>query len=228
MVSLFFSHHDEVVSLSPFFFLGFLIAHEYDHSLGSLLTYEVLCWAIILLPYTPPRKPASGLVLCIGVDCIDGNQSFRDIAPLSPLLAAAAHLSKYFQDHYTTTPRWYCHKVGTPSEFGVHLVVAIDGQVVAHAAPAWRQRHTPNPLFRTDKSIGSGRQFRKCSCLHRAIAASPQAVDTAPSRRCQDPTVFHWQFQWLWISCWLLYFEVSPSILLTDECDRSFGLLIFF
>ena len=32
-------------------FLCFLIAHECEHLLGSLITWEVLCWAIILLLY---------------------------------------------------------------------------------------------------------------------------------------------------------------------------------
>ena len=96
MVSLFFSQHNGVVSPSMLlivnfwgflgFFLGFLIAHECDHLLGSLLTYKLLCWAIILSPYTPPRKPASGLVLCSGDDAIDGDWSWSDTAPLYPLI----------------------------------------------------------------------------------------------------------------------------------------------
>ena len=61
-VSLFFSQHNGVVSPSPllivtiWFFFGFLIAHECDHSFGSLLTSEILFWAIILFPYTPLRS----------------------------------------------------------------------------------------------------------------------------------------------------------------------------
>ena len=63
--------------------------------------------------------------------------------------------------------------MGTPAGSGVHLVVAIDGQVVVHAATAWRQRHIPERLFQTDKSIGSGRQFQKCGRLRGAIAGLP-------------------------------------------------------
>ena len=37
-------------------FLVFLIAHECHHSFGLLLAYELLCWAIILPPYTPPSE----------------------------------------------------------------------------------------------------------------------------------------------------------------------------
>ena len=125
-------------------------------------------------------------------------------------------------------PRWYCQKVGTPAGSGVHLVVAIAGQVFIHATTAWRQRHNPNQFLRTDKIIGSGRQWRKWSRLHRTIAVSPPTGATAPPRRWQDPTALHWQVQWLWIPCWMLYFEVSPSFLLTDECDCSFVLLLSF
>ena len=35
------------------YFLGFPIAHECDHSLELMLTYKLLCWAIILSSYTP-------------------------------------------------------------------------------------------------------------------------------------------------------------------------------
>ena len=87
-------------------FLGFLVAHECDHSLELLLTYELLFWAIILSPYNPPLKPDSGLVLCSGDDAVDGDWSCSDTAPLSPLLAASGHPSKFVLDHYTTVPRW--------------------------------------------------------------------------------------------------------------------------
>ena len=85
---------------------------------------------------------------------------------------------------------------------------------------------SPNRLFRTDESIGSGRQFQKCSRLHRAIAASPKDGATSPPRRWQDLPALHWQVQLLCISYWFLYFEVSVSLLLTDECDCSFVSLI--
>ena len=93
-VSLFFSQHNGVVSPSTWlivifcFFWGFLIDHECDHSLGSLLTYELLFWAITLSPYTPPREPDSGLVLYSGDDALDGDWYCSDTAPLPPLLAA--------------------------------------------------------------------------------------------------------------------------------------------
>ena len=89
-VSLFSSQHNVVVSLSRLlilFFGCFLIAHECDHSFGSLLTYELLCWAMILLPYNPPWKPDYGIVLCSCNNAVDGDQSCSDIAPLSPLIA---------------------------------------------------------------------------------------------------------------------------------------------
>ena len=95
-VSLFFSQHNGVVSPSPlltvifWFFFCFLIAHECDHSFGSLLTSELFCWEIILSPYTPSRKPASGLVLCSGDDAIDGDQSCSNTSSLSPILAAGS------------------------------------------------------------------------------------------------------------------------------------------
>ena len=73
---------------------GFLIAHECDHSLGSLLTYELIFSAIILSPYTPPRKPTSGLVLCSGDNAVNGDWSYSDTAPLSPILAAGGPLVK--------------------------------------------------------------------------------------------------------------------------------------
>ena len=70
------------------YFSGFLIAHECEHSLGLLFTYKLLFWAIILSPYTPPWKPASGLVLCSFDDAVYGDWSFSETSPLSPLLAA--------------------------------------------------------------------------------------------------------------------------------------------
>ena len=73
----------------------------------------------------------------------------------------------------TTAPRWYIEKVGAPAGSGVHLFVAIDGQVVVHASTAWRQRHTPNRFFRTNAGIGSGRQLQKCRRIHREIAPPP-------------------------------------------------------
>ena len=94
-----------------------------------------------------------------------------------------------------------------------HLVVAIDA---------------PNRFFRTDASIGSGRQLQKFSRLHGAVAASPRDGATALPRRWQDLLGLHWKIQWLWIPCWLLYFEFSPSFLLIDECNHSFGSLISF
>ena len=39
-------------------------------------------------PYTPHRKPASGLVLCSGDDAVNVDRCCSDITPLSPLLAA--------------------------------------------------------------------------------------------------------------------------------------------
>ena len=36
----------------------------------------------------PPRKPASGLVLCSGDDAVDGDRSCSDTTPLSHILAA--------------------------------------------------------------------------------------------------------------------------------------------
>ena len=77
--------------------------------------------------------------------------------------------------------------MGTPAGSGVYLVVAIDGQVVIHAVTAWRQMHIPDRVFRTDKIIRIGRQFRMCGHLHGAIAASPWSGATAPPRRWQDP-----------------------------------------
>ena len=50
---------------------------------------KLLYWAIILSPYTPPRKPTSGLVLCSGDDVINGDWYCSDTAPLSPLIAAS-------------------------------------------------------------------------------------------------------------------------------------------
>ena len=75
----------------------------------------------------------------------------------------------------------------TPAGSGVHLVVAIDGQVVVHAATDWQQIHIPDRFFRTDDSIGGGRQLRKCGRLQGAIADSYQAGATAPPQRWQDP-----------------------------------------
>ena len=63
--------------------------------------------------------------------------------------------------------------MGTPAGSDVRLVVAIDFQVVVHAATAWQQRHIHDQLFRTNESIGIGSQLRKCGRLHGAIAASP-------------------------------------------------------
>ena len=94
MGSLIFSQKNGVVSSSPlliaifWFFFFPLIAHDCDLSFGSLLTSELLYWAIILLLYTPPpQKPASGLVLWSGDDDVDDDRSFSDTALLSPLLA---------------------------------------------------------------------------------------------------------------------------------------------
>ena len=128
VVSLFLSQYNGVFPPSTLliviflgYFLGFLIAHECDRSLEVLLRYELLCWAIILLPYTPPRKPAYGLVLCSGDDTVDGDWSCSETAPLSPILAAGSPPIKicpgslyngdslivpFVLDHYTTVPRW--------------------------------------------------------------------------------------------------------------------------
>ena len=38
-------------------------------------------------PYTPPRKPDSGLVPCNGDDAVDDDRSFRDTVPISLILA---------------------------------------------------------------------------------------------------------------------------------------------
>ena len=68
--------------------LGFLIAHECDHSFGSLLPSKLIFWAIIFCPYDPPWKPASVLFLCSGNGAADGNQSCRGTTPISYLLAS--------------------------------------------------------------------------------------------------------------------------------------------
>ena len=81
-----FHHHRSWLFF--FVFFCFLISHECDHSFVSLLTSKLLCWAIILLPYTPPWKPSSGLVLWSGKDAVDDDQSYSSTAPLSPILAA--------------------------------------------------------------------------------------------------------------------------------------------
>ena len=52
--------------------------------------------AIILLPYTPPRNPASGLVICSDDDAIDGDQSCSNTTTLSPLLSAVGPPVKKF------------------------------------------------------------------------------------------------------------------------------------
>ena len=69
-------------------FFGFLISHECDHSLGSLLTPKLLCWAIILSPYISPQKHASRIVLCSGNVAVDCDWCCSDITPISSLLAA--------------------------------------------------------------------------------------------------------------------------------------------
>ena len=146
----------------------------------------------------------------------------------SLFLPLVAHLSKIVHNHYTKVPCWYHQKMGTPAGSGVHLVVAIDSHVVVHAAIAWRQRYIPNQFVRTDEIIRSGRQLWKCGHIHGTIAFSPRVGVTTPPRRWQDPPAFHWQFQWLWIPCLLLYFDVYPSFLLTEGCDRSLGYLLSF
>ena len=82
--------HCQCCRLLFFLLFGFLISHECYHTFGTLLTLELLCWAIILSPYPPPppRKPASGLVLCSGNDAVNNNWYCRETVPLSPLLAA--------------------------------------------------------------------------------------------------------------------------------------------
>ena len=127
MVSFFFSAQwcFSTVNVVYFYFLGyflgFFIAHECDHSLELMITYELFCWAIILSPYTPPRKPAYGLVLCSGDDTVKGDWSSSYTSPLSPLIAAGSLPVKirpgslyngnslivpFILDHYTTLPRW--------------------------------------------------------------------------------------------------------------------------
>ena len=126
----FHRHHCWLVYF--YFYLGFLIAHKCDHSFRSLLTSELLCWAIILLSYTPPSL---GSLLLDSSSAVATTSSMAtDIAGtphLYPLfLPLAAHPLKIVQDHYTTAPRWYRQKVGTPAGSGVHLIVVIEGQVV--------------------------------------------------------------------------------------------------
>ena len=41
-----------------------------------------------MLPYTAPRRPASGIVLCSGDNAVNGNRYCSNNAPLSPILAS--------------------------------------------------------------------------------------------------------------------------------------------
>ena len=91
MVSLFFSQHNGFVSPATLLIVIFWV-----YSLPmSVTTQSDRCLhmnyfgeAIILLPYTPPWKPASVLVLCSGDNAAYVDWSCSDTAPLSPLLAA--------------------------------------------------------------------------------------------------------------------------------------------
>ena len=85
MMALFHRHHCWLLFFG--YFLGFLIAHECDHSFGLLLTSELLFWAIIFSPYTPPWKPAYVLVIYSGNNTVDGDQYCSVTAPISSLLA---------------------------------------------------------------------------------------------------------------------------------------------
>ena len=84
MVSLFFSQHNGVFSPSTLLIVIFWVIFWFS-SLPMSVTTHSDCWlntnyfakAIIFLPYTPPRKPASGLVLCSGDDAVDGSWSAR-------------------------------------------------------------------------------------------------------------------------------------------------------
>ena len=111
MVSLFFFQHNDVFSLSTlliviFGFFGFLIAHECDHSFWSLLTSELLCWEIILLPYTP----LGSLILDLSYAVVTTPSMATDLVATTDLyplsLPLAAHPSKKIQYHYTTALRW--------------------------------------------------------------------------------------------------------------------------
>ena len=169
---------------------GLLIAHECDHSFESLITYELLCWKTILLPYTPPRKPFSGLVLCSGNDAVDGDRSCSDTAPLFPLLAAGGPPVKNRPGSLYDGAALIVPEYGNTWGIWLPPCCVHHVQVAVHATTSWKQSHTPNLFFQTDKSIRRGRQFRKCVRLHRMIAASPQAGATAPPRRWQDPPKF--------------------------------------
>ena len=71
-----FFHRQHCWLLFLNYFLGFLIVHECDHSLGSLLIYKLLCWAIILSPYTPPSEA------CFWTCTLQWRWSRRHLSPL--------------------------------------------------------------------------------------------------------------------------------------------------
>ena len=86
-VSLFLSQYNGVVSPSMLLIVVFGDFGGFPHCpqvwpLIWIAAYiRTTFWAIILSPYNPPRKPASGLVLCSGNDVVDGDWYFSNTIP---------------------------------------------------------------------------------------------------------------------------------------------------
>ena len=211
-MNFFFSQHNGVVSPSLllivilWFLGGFLIVHECDHSFGSLLTSELLCWAIIFSPYTPPQKPAYGLVLCSGDNTVNGDRSCSDSAPLSPLLTDSGPLVK----------------IRSVSLYdGATLIAPEDGNTrriwrpprCGHQWSGYRPRCNRLATEAYPRLIlPDGRKYREWRAIPKVRLYSQVDSGLPPGRGYHSvPEVVgsakvHWQVQWLWITCLLLYF----------------------
>ena len=182
----------------------------------------------IVAIYPPPRNPASGLVLCSGNDAIDGGRSCSHTAPLLPLLAVGGPPVKF--------------RPGSLYD-GAALIVPEDGNTRGIWRPPccvhrWSGCSPCRNRLTTEayswSIIMDGQKYREWKEITKVRSSSRGNSGLPPGLGyCSAPDVaryakVHWQVQWLWIPCWLLYFEVYLSFILTDECDRSFGLLLYF
>ena len=163
----------------------------------------------------PPWKPDSGLVLCSGDDAVDGNWYCSNTTPISPLLASGSpHIKicpgSLYDGATLIAPEggnnrgvwrppccghWWsvccpcCNFLAKEAYYGS---IFPDGQKYRE----WKAITKVWPSSRGNSGLPPGRGYR----------SAPEVTRSAK---------VHLQVQWLWIPCWLLYFDVSPSFLLT-------------
>ena len=176
----------------------------------------------------PPQNPASGLVLCGGYDVVDGNRSCSNTASIYPLLAAGGPPVK----------------INPGSLYdGAALIAPEDGNTRGIWRPPrcghrWSVYRPRRNRLATDAYpwlvLPDGRKYREWKAIPKVQPSSrgdsglPPGWGYRSAPEVARSAKLHWQVQWLWIPCWLLYFEVSPSFLLTYECNCSFGSRLSF